>query len=192
MATSEPTQWEQIVASEQDADCPLALDDSHVDGCDDAAAEEMERIADAMIASGVERRLAVRAAMAVFQMQSGRDGALARGVVGGVVAEGILGATKEEASTATESVRMMALKLVQAPKPRFSAGCLLLAMGVNHDGLKSARDWAEQQSVSHELAARDVADWSRMLALPPTAARKSEKHKKIYRDTNGRQRRAKL
>jgi hypothetical protein len=64
---------------------------------------------------------------------------------------------------------MMALKLVQAPKPRFSAGCLLLAMGVNHDGLKSARDWAEQQSVSHELAARDVADWSRMLALPPTA-----------------------
>lgn len=172
------------------ADCARSVEEGRVEINEDAGVVEIDEIAEVLAGCGVERKMAARAAERVFARQAKRDGEIARSMGGEVGA--MLGADKAHESTAAESVRMLAVKLVQAPKPRFSAGCLLLAMGAKHDGIVSARAWAERQSVSHELAANEVEEWGRMLSLPPTSERKTEAHRKIYRDTNGRQSRAKL
>lgn len=86
---------------------------------------------------------------------------------------------------ALEALRVMAIKLVQAPKPRFSAGCFLLAAGFDYEGIRSERDWAEQQKISHTHASNEVRDWQSLLHLPKTSAQKSEKACKSYAETNG-------
>ena len=185
------TQWDSIAAAKQGADQPHALNGEHALGCDDAVALEKQRTAEILMKRGVDRRTACLCAGDVFAAQSARDVECA-GDGAGVELGQFLGHPAVEKQTAVEGVRQMAVRLVQAPKPRFSAGCLLLAMGAEQDGVTSAREWAVQQCVSHELAAREVAHWSTILALPPTHARKTAAQKKIYRDTNGRQKRAKL
>ena len=183
------TQWDSIAAAKQGADQPHALNGEHALGCDDAVALEKQRTAEILMKRGVDRRTACLCAGDVFAAQSARDVECA-GDGAGVELGQFLGHPESEIATAAARVRMLAAHLVQAPKPRFSAGCLLLAMGEKHKGVTSAREWAERQSVSHELAAREVAHWGKILALPPTHDRKTEAQKKIYRDTNGRQKRS--
>ena len=86
---------------------------------------------------------------------------------------------------ALESLRVMAIKLVQAPKPRFSAGCFLLAAGFEYEGVRSERDWAQQQGLSHTHASNEVREWQATLRLPKTSAQKSERACKSYAETNG-------
>lgn len=93
-------------------------------------------------------------------------------------------------SALLEGLRMLAIKQYQAPKPRLSAGCLLLAMGEAHPDFRSARELAEKQQVSHELAANGVEDWQQVLGLPRTSGQKSAEALKIYQDTNGKTKRA--
>ena len=184
MGAHESTQWELVEAAKLNASVSISAEaGNHGEGCDDAAAMEMERIAEILIAEGAERKFAVRAARRLFGEQSKRDAVLAEEVSGGM-----LGANAPHAAAA-ESMRHVLVRIVQAPAPRFSTGCLMLAMGMEHNSVTSARQWAAMQGKSHTQAANEVEVWSRELKLPPTANRKTDEQKKIYRDTNGRQRR---
>lgn len=87
---------------------------------------------------------------------------------------------------ALESLRMMAIAQYQAPKPRLSAGCLILALGSDHPDFSSARGLAERQAVSPEHVSNGVGEWQRMLKLPPATGQKTAAQKAIYKKTNGR------
>jgi hypothetical protein len=181
----ESTQWELVEAAKLNASVSLSADaGNHGEGCDDAEAVEMERIAEVLIAEGAERKFAVRAARRVYESQSKRDAVLAEGMGAEMRGEG-----NGQTLASAESMRHVLVKIVQAPSPRFSTGCLMLAMGMEHNSVTSARQWAQLQGKSHTQAANEVEGWSRELKLPPTANRKTEEQKKTYRDTNGRQRR---
>lgn len=142
---------------------------------DDAEAVAMEEWAECMVARGVERRTALQCAAAIWELQAGKDRACAGSVVAwaGPVPQAQL----------LEGLRMIALKIVQAPTPRFSAGCLEIATGLS---ARSARSWAKEQNRSHELAANEVEDWQRVLGLPKTSGQKSDAARKRYAETNGR------
>lgn len=194
MATSNNSSnvWEHTMAFKHRADCARSNEEGRVEINEDAGPVEIDEIAEVLVECGVERKLAARAAERVFARQAKRDGELAREVGGALGAPAVFGADAQHKATAAESVRMMAIKLVQSPKPRFSAGCLLVAMGEKTMGdFISARTWAERQNVSPEHTSNEVEEWGRMLNLPPTSERKTDAHRKIYRDTNGRQSRAK-
>jgi hypothetical protein len=94
-----------------------------------------------------------------------------------------------ESAWSRETLRAMAVKMVQAPKPRFSIGCFILAMGMDHDGITSSNAWADRQFVSHELAADEVEEWQRLMKLPRNKWQKSAEAKASYKETNGKQRR---
>ena len=185
MANHETSQWEQTVAFKQNASLATqTMRSATSPTMDEAEGIEIERMAELMMSEGVERRLAMRAAVKLFTDQKTRD----LGLIGDASA-GVLGADEAHQSAAVDGMRMVLVKIVQAPAPRFSAGCLMVALGMNHDSVASARQWATQQGKSHTQAANEVDSWSRLLSLPPTSARKTEEQKKIYRSTNGRTRR---
>lgn len=139
----------------------------------DEAAEKLRR---AGFSAGDAQR-AVSAVMAVF---SERDRQMDAMVRDGAMEGNVLGRTE-----ALEALRMMAIRLVQAPKPRFSAGCFLLAAGFEYEGVGSERSWAEAQQLSHTHASNEVREWQRILHLPRTSAQKSERACKSYKNTNG-------
>lgn len=92
---------------------------------------------------------------------------------------------------AQEGLRLMAFRLLDAPKPRFSVGCLVLASGFDHPAVKSARQWAKAQGFSHEHAANEAEEWQRIMGLRRTAGQKSEAARSVYQRTNGARRRVK-
>lgn len=167
------TAWDAIAAVKCRADVPrseCAEFLGEIEGeVGDVACDEL---AEVIAGQGVERRLAAKCAEAVMAKRMA-DG------------EEIGNAAKWE--EAVEALRMMVIRLVQAPKPRFSAGCLLLAMGVEHDGVSSSRAWAKRQSVCHELAANEVEEWQRILGLSKAFEQKSARALRVYQNTNGRQ-----
>lgn len=173
------TTWDLIAAVKANADLPRASSADFVGEIEeDAEAVAVDAWADKMIARGVERRLAMQCAADIWEGERAKD-AEACGVKGGGVA-----ALASDQSL--ESVRKMMIRIVQAPKPRMSAGCLLLAIGAEFDGVSSSREWAQRQAVSHELTANEVEGWQRRLKLPKALAQKSERAKSSYRITNGR------
>lgn len=110
--------------------------------------------------------------------------------VGGVASAAVAAVREEFPQLAGETLRMMVIKIVQAPRPRFSAGCLLLAMGMEHNGITSSNAWADRQHLSHELAADCVEDWQRAMGLPRNKWQKSAEAIGSYRDSNGKQKQA--
>jgi hypothetical protein len=161
------------VSSPKDAreECESREDQAEV--LRDEAAEKLRR-------RGFNARDAAVAVDAVLAVLSEADRQLCAGVVAGA-SENVL--AKAEA---LEALRVMAVKLVQAPKPRFSAGCFLLAMGADHPGVKSERQWAAQQHMSHEHASNEVEEWQKSMRLPKTSGQKTEKARKVYQETNGK------
>ena len=150
--------------------CEAETDDPHEQLVDDWA----ERLA----SGGVARLLAQQCAEVVVAVLAARDREVA-----GEAGEAMAGASRLEL---LEGLRMLAIKQYQAPKPRLSAGCLLLAMGEMHPDFRSSRELAERQHVSHELAANGVEDWQEVLGLPRTSGQKSEAAVKRYQETNGK------
>lgn len=81
-------------------------------------------------------------------------------------------------------VKMMLFRVWEAPKPRLSVGCLLLAMGIKPMGVASGRELAKQQCVSPEYVSAMVEDWQGRLGLPKTEFQKSEAAVQAARDFN--------
>ena len=149
---------------------------------DDPREHVIDEWAERLSAGGVARLLAQQCAAVVVGVLIERD-------------QGVASEAEEAMASASrgemlEGLRMLAIKQYQAPKPRLSAGCLLLAMGEMHPDFKSSRELAERQHVSHELAANGVEDWQEILGLPRTSGQKSAAAVKRYQDTNGKSKRA--
>lgn len=152
-----------------------------------AEAVRRDEMAEKLRAAGCPANQAHRYVEAVLSVLREKDRAMAEA----------MSASEETVSMfarpdALEAVRVMAVKLVQAPKPRFSAGCLLLAAGIDYPGIKSERDWAAQQNLSPTLASDEVRAWQANMRLPKTGAQKSEAACKVYADTNGARKKTNL
>lgn len=172
--------WEAIAAKKMGADLPRSPCADFVDElAEDAEAVACDEWADVFVGEGVERRTALKCAARIWEMQRARDAEAAGGAANG--GSGML--AKAEAM---EALGVMAIKLVQASRPRFSAGCFLLAAGIEHEGVGSQRQWAARQNMSPEQASNEVIEWQRALKLPRTKAQKSERACRVYKQTNGR------
>lgn len=166
--------WDNVAAAKAKADAPrLRVADFVEDIVEDPEAVQVDAWAEMMIARGMERRAALLAASDIWESQRKKDAECVQGLVG----------------YPAESLRVMAIRIKQAPKPRFSAGCLLLAIGMDDKSptVGSVRSWAKQQGVTPEHAANEVEAWQGVLGLPRTSAQKSERARKVYRATNGAQ-----
>lgn len=167
------TPWDVIAAvkcrADKSRDC---VGEFAPDVEDDEEAVKVDAWAELMIARGMERRAAMLAASDIWESQQGTE-------------------KKNDgmARLPAESLRAMAIKIVQSPKPRLSAGCLLLGMGMDYKAIVggSVRAWAKQQGVTPEHAANEVEAWQAMLGLPRTSSQKSERARRVYRETNGAQ-----
>lgn len=145
---------------------------------DSPEALAMEAWAECIIArGGVERRVALQCAAAIWELQRSKDAACVGNVLYAGPADGLAAITRE-------SIREMAMRQYQATKPRLSAGALILAIGATRADLKSARDLARQQNCSHEEAAGCVREWQETFRLPITAGQKSEASRRKYGLTN--------
>lgn len=158
-----------------DAARPKSARDVCEEDCDDAREVKVDEWAEALVRRGLARLLAQQCAEAVVGVLAERE---VGGGERGVAAVGVL--------ELREGLRTLAIKQYQAPKPRLSAGCLLLAMGATHPDFRSARELAERQQVSHELAANGVEDWQELLGLPKTSGQKSEAAVRVYKERNGK------
>jgi hypothetical protein len=145
---------------------------------DDAAERMVDEWAERLVNGGMARLLAQQCAEIVVGVMRERDQCLVE-LNGGQSAGVGLGELRE-------GLRTLAGKLYQAPRPRLSAGCLLLAMGETHRDFRSARELAERQQSSHELAANGVEEWQRLLGLPKTSGQKGEAAVATYQNTNGK------
>lgn len=147
---------------------------------DDAEAQMLDEMAAVLRARGCGAREAVGYVAGIVAYLQAKDRAVVR-----VATEG----AGEELwrPDALEALRVMGSKLIYAPKPRLSAGCMMMAAGFeDHPGLVSQRAWAARQQVSHEHVSNEVQEWQRVLKLPPTSGQKTAAQKAIYRDTNGK------
>ncbi len=145
---------------------------------DDPEALAMESWAEPMIARGVDRRVALQCAAAIWELQRAKDAACAGSVA-------YVGPAEDAPVELLEMLSRIGRDIVRAERSKYAAGCMLLAMG---DKLfaRSARDWAEKQGMSHESAANDVEKWQALVGLPRTAAQKSPDAIKVYKGTNGK------
>jgi hypothetical protein len=155
------------------------------EGADDQGAVLRDEAAAKLRARGFSAREAADAVDAVMAVFGERDRQLAEAFCG--AGDSDPGNTVLARMEAMESLRVMAIKLVQSPKPRFSAGCFLLGAGIDHDGVRSERQWAEAQGLSHTHACNEVREWQRLMRLPKTSAQKSERACSTYAETNGAQ-----
>lgn len=146
----------------------------------------LDRAAEKLRGMGYSAADAAEASRAVLAVIGATDAALARQV------SDDWRDWKLAPGYAREALRMMAIKLVQAPKPRFSVGCFLLAAGFDYAGVRSQREWAELQGMSHEHASNEVEEWQRMMWLPRTSAQKSAAARNAYQDTNGARKKGEL
>lgn len=147
-----------------------------------ADAVRIDEMAEKLRALGCPATQALRYVEAVLGVISATDEKLAGGLGGAAADEESIFSHRPDAM---EAVRMMAIKLVQAPKPRFSAGCLLLAAGIEYHGIRSERDWAKQQQVSPEWVSVEVKEWQTSMRLPKTSAQKTPAACRAYKETNG-------
>jgi hypothetical protein len=149
------------------------------EAADDASGARMDEWAEVLVSVGIERRLAVRGAGALWAAAQGRDAACVASVGG---------AAEVDRAQLVEGLRGLAIKIYQAPKRGLSAGALLLATGSQHQDFASARDLAKAQGVSHELAANAVEEWQADFNLPRLALQKGAAARATYKQTNGKQR----
>lgn len=117
---------------------------------------------------------------AVRSVLEAADRAVVASVVGGGASEAVV-----EREQLRERMGALAMRIVDAPRPKFSAGCLALACGFEGQGMRSQRQWAASQGFSPEYASDEVLEWQRFLGLPPTSAQKSEAACAAYKATNG-------
>ncbi len=87
-------------------------------------------------------------------------------------------------------LREIGARIYEAKKRGMEAGALVLATGSVHGNFQSARQLADDQGVSHELAANAVEAWQESLGLPRTSGQKSDEARESYKFTNGKQRAA--
>ena len=83
-------------------------------------------------------------------------------------------------------LREIGARIYEAKKRGMEAGALVLATGSVHGDFQSARELAERQGVSHELAANSVEAWQETLGLPRTSGQKSDEARESYKFTNGK------
>jgi hypothetical protein len=106
-----------------------------------------------------------------------RDVAATRGAAGG--GDSVIEADR------MESLRVMAFRVLEAPKPRMSMGCFVLAAGFEHEGVRSERQWADRQNISPTHVSNEVMEWQRVMRLPKTSNQKSAAALESYRGSNG-------
>lgn len=189
MTKKHDPQLEKVAAAGFYAAVSQPLDAREVaEGADERSEVLRDAAAEKLRWRGMSARdaaMAVDVVRAVLCEADAQAAELMRGVAGGAAQTWV----REDVM---EALRVMAVKLVQAPKPRFSAGCFLLAAGIDYPGIRSQRDWAEQQHMSHEQASNEVLEWQRDMRLPATSGQKSEAARKTYKDTNGARKKGEL
>lgn len=177
---------EQQTAARQfyaDAPRPKSAREECEEG-DEAEGRALDEWAEKLMRGGdVPRVYAQRCAAAVLEVLREKDLGVMAGAMGAGAAEG---PGSVELAQLLEGVRMIGIKIYQAPKRGMEAGALILASGAKHEDFASARELAEAQSVSHELTANAVEDWQRLLGLKRTSGQKSDAARKTYKDTNGK------
>lgn len=147
---------------------------------DEAEAVLLDEMAAKLRRMGCGAKEAPMYVAAVVAVLREKDKAVAREVLGGAV-EGC----SLDMDTFKLRLGQTALRIVDAPVSRFSAGCLALAMGQTAQGMRSARQWGEAMGFSHEHANNGVEGWQDFLGLPRTSGQKSPASRATYRDTNG-------
>lgn len=173
--------FEQQTAARQfyaDAPRPKTAREVCEEDCDDARSRLVDEWAEKLVRGGMARLLAQQCAEVVVEVMQAKDQGLVALEGGQAAGVGMI--------ELLEGLRTLAVKLYQAPRPRLSAGCLLLAMGETHRDFRSARELAERQQSSHELAANGVEEWQRLLGLPKTSGQKGEAAVATYQNTNGK------
>jgi hypothetical protein len=165
-----------------DAPRPRSAREECEELCDEPVARLRDEWAEKLVGRGVARLLAQQCAGAVVDIMQERDAAVARQAGYGRPGGGGEGAA---AALFSGLFARAVEQIVEAKNSKFSAGCLLLAMG-NQTFARSARHWAEIRGLSHELAANGVEDWQVRLGLPRTSGQKSVKALASYKTSNGR------
>lgn len=166
-----------------DAPRPKSARDTCEEG-DEFMAVLIDEWAEKLMRGGqVPRVYAQICAVAVVGELRGRDGRCVASVESGPGGYGGDAAGRPEL---LRGLREIGARIYEAKKRGMEAGALVLATGSVHGDFQSARELAERQGVSHELAANSVEAWQETLGLPRTSGQKSDEARESYKFTNGK------
>ncbi len=154
---------------------------------DDAEMLALEKMAEPMIARGVERRTALQCAAAIFDLQKAKDAQCAASVstvfVGGVDGDGLVAAWMIQPDAADKLEQALS-RAREARDSKLALGCLAFARGKPPFGCYTMRALARAHDVSVEAVSNEVSEFQDILGLPRTNQQKSAKAVKAYA-TNG-------
>jgi hypothetical protein len=139
----------------------------------------MEQLADVLIASGIDRRAAVKGAAAVHAHQKKLDAFLPSAPQ--------LSATPTARIELGDALWRALSRVWDARDKRLHLGALFFALGRPPLGTWSLRELAKQQGVSPEAASNETHNYQDILGLPRTAQQKSADAVASYQLSNGAQ-----
>lgn len=90
------------------------------------------------------------------------------------------------------ALRLIALRIFEATRPRLEAGAFLLAADFEIIGLPSGRALAAAQNVSPEEVSNRIEEWQRILSLPKNRHNKPESAVRAYELHNTRRQKQRL